>query len=50
MMLKQKPTIDKNSKVFQITKEDYDLKTRFYEKIDLTLKITGTIDNEGNFL
>ena len=36
---------DKNSKVFQITKEDYDLKTPFYEKIDLTLKITGTIDN-----
>jgi hypothetical protein len=36
---------DKNSKVFQITKEDYDLKTPFYEKTDLTLKITGTIDN-----
>ena len=36
---------DKNSKVFQITKEDYDLKTPFYEKADLTLKITGTIDN-----
>ena len=31
--------------MFQITKEDYDLKTPFYEKIDLTLKITGTIDN-----
>ena len=29
---------DKNSKVFQITKEDYDLKTPFYEKTELDIK------------
>ena len=40
---------DKKSKVFQITKEDYDLKTPFYEKTDLTLKITGTEDGVLNF-
>ena len=40
---------DKNSKVFQITKEDYDLETPFYKKTDLQLKITGTEDSVLNF-
>jgi len=32
---------DKGSKIFQITKEDYDLKTPFYDKTRLNLKIVG---------
>ena len=36
---------DKNSKVFQITKEDFNQKTPFYEKTTLVLKITGNIDS-----
>jgi hypothetical protein len=36
---------DINSKIFEITSDDYVRKTPFYEKKNLTLKITGTIDN-----
>jgi len=36
---------DINSKIFEITSDDYVRKTPFYEKITLNLKITGNIQN-----
>ena len=40
---------DENAKIFEISQNDFELQTPFYEKIALELKITGNEDNVISF-